>query len=113
LTQYFALFLYFPRFLILDGADCLENKLCLISWNNSWRDHGNGRGGLGKDLYVYAILDWESKATRRQERFELAGGVGRATVQTMRDYFGDDNTRFPPEVRSSDDVENFLQGNIV
>ena len=95
----------------LDGADCLENKLCLISWNNSWQNNGNGCGGLGKDIYIYAILDWETRAIKRQERFELARGVGQATVWTMREYFGEDNTRLPPGIRSDADIEDFLNGN--
>ena len=71
-------------FLNADGSDCIENKLCLINWKDSWKNKGNGRGGLGKDIFIFAILDWETKANKRQERFELAGGVGRATTKTMR-----------------------------
>ena len=85
----------------------------LISWNNSWKNNGNARGGLGRYIYIYGILDWESKATRRQQRFELAGRVGRATVWTMREYFGQDDTRFPPEVRTDADIDNFLLGKLI
>lgn len=92
-----------------DGSDCIENKLCLISWKDSWKNRGNGRGGLDSDIFIYALLDWEAKARQRQTRFEVAGGVGRATIRTMKNYF-EDNGNYPSEVTNARDREWFLTG---
>ena len=49
------LFIYYLTYLVnfslnVDDSDCTENKLCLISWKDFWKNKGNGRGGLGKDI---------------------------------------------------------------
>ena len=81
----------------------------MISWKDSWKNRGNRRGGLGNDIFIYALLDWEAKAKRRQTRFEVAGGVGRATIRTMRNYF-EANGNYPSEVTNARDRERFLSG---
>ena len=54
-------------------------------------------------------MDLEGKAKQRQARFELAGGVGRATTRTMRNYFKTDGN-YPSEVTNARDRERFLSG---
>ena len=47
------------------------------------------------------------QAKQRQTRFELAGGVGRATTRTMRNYFEADGN-YPPEVTNTKEIRKIF-----
>ena len=50
-----------------DQCDCLENKIVLVSWRNSYQypDRGEGRSGFERKWYTFAVVGWQGKANRR------------------------------------------------
>ena len=70
-----------------NGKDCIENKLCLVSWDRtdfSRTDLALGRGGLGPGGFVFGLLDWDAPVRHRRHVFLVNGGNPKQRVTQSR-----------------------------
>jgi hypothetical protein len=74
-----------------NGKDCIENKLCLVSWDRtdfSRTDLPLGRGGLGPGSFVFGLLDWNGPARRRRQVYiDNGGDAGQRVTQQRMETF--------------------------
>ena len=70
----------------IDKCQSLENKIC-FSFDIEEKDKHIGRGGDGKNKFVYAILDHsDTRYKRRRAQYVAAGGTlnaGQKLTETM------------------------------
>ena len=73
-----------------NSGDKIENKILLISRSrsNTTQEIALGRGGAGKGVFVYAILDWTGPSRARRQRYiDLGGDPNERVTQRLLDDF--------------------------